>query len=130
MAENENGVHCTRSSSKKRDSVVDSLQLSKKRVALGEVTNLPNVTTESNRKSDHQNHDPKCTLKENNSPISESSQNSDIGNQKPRRSRTMKKKRDQNDKENSSSTESTQKLELMRCSNPSSIYGYLRSLEV
>lgn len=157
MREIQTTVNSARSSSKKRPSSVasaPSLQFSKKRVPLGDLTNSPSLITPSTRNSDHQttcnsecifkvvtqnsnvetSARPKARLKKRNkkdpenSLTSESTQNSDVEvNQKTECKLKISTK---SNPENSPSKGSTKDLGLRKCSYSSSIYEYLHSLEV
>ncbi|KAF2320994.1 hypothetical protein GH714_032509 [Hevea brasiliensis] len=155
MGDNESSVKSARSSSKKRASVAaPSLQFSKKRVPLGELTNTPSIINESTRILDRQTTCKiECVLKEitqnsdvetgakhkrqlkkrnkkdpENSSTSESTQNSDVEiNQK---TECKVKTSNQSNPENTPSSGSTQDLEFRKSSYSSSIYGYLHSLEM
>ncbi|XP_065871492.1 cyclin-A3-1-like [Euphorbia lathyris] len=158
MGENENRVNLTLSSSKKRASTAThSLQHSKKRVPLGELTNLPCIN--STRNSDFLKIQ-ECILKEGdsstveliqslgvdareknvhemkkmspedpeNSSNTESTHNSDVETSQQINFRV--KARDENQNDVDSSPMSTQDMDLMKPSYSSSMYGYLHSLEM
>ncbi|XP_021625526.1 putative cyclin-A3-1 isoform X2 [Manihot esculenta] len=157
MREIQTTVNSARSSSKKRPSSVasaPSLQFSKKRVPLGDLTNSPSLITPSTRNSDHQttcnsecifkvvtqnsnvetSARPKARLKKRNkkdpenSLTSESTQNSDV--EVNRKTECKLKISTKSNPENSPSKGSTKDLGLRKCSYSSSIYEYLHSLEM
>ncbi|KAJ4837463.1 hypothetical protein Tsubulata_013173 [Turnera subulata] len=123
MINDENLVHATRSSSRKRPPAAHPHQHPSKRVALGELTNSLNVpAAEWTRNSGCQANDSKCQVEESDSFMAESTQDdSYTGTQEEK-------------EKNPSNAElnilSTQISELAGCSHSSSMYQHLRSLEI